>query len=390
MRSRTLYLVLALTSLIGCGGGSSMTNEQPPGSAPIITSSNSILVDTLSDWSVRLEANDQDGDPLNWQLADEGDASAFTLTASGTLTFTGATTEELLQPREEDRTFNVTVIVSDGTYETSQTLTITAPPPPPEASFHLEERLVTVGVADNTHERTYWLARSTDQISVPMPVVFFFHGAYGDYRLFLEEEKVQALIRLNEFLGVFLSSSGDTWALEGEATVSDIEFVRAVIRDLQAVPNADLFALFAVGFSNGGVMASEAAQVLANFAGIALINGHLREDQTREPLNSALSVVQISGTLDETIPFTGGTGFDGKPYVSALDSAEYWATQMDCDAATLSESAAFGDYAVNDRDYASCNNGHHVWLREIEEVGHVRRLNESASLPDFIWSRLAP
>ena len=137
-------------------------------------------------------------------------------------------------------------------------------------------------------------------------------------------------------------------------------------------------------------MASEAAQVLANFAGIALINGHLREDQTREPLNSALSVVQISGTLDETIPFTGGTGFDGKPYVSALDSAEYWATQMDCDAAILTESAVFGDYAVNDRDYAGCNEGHRVWLREIEAVGHVRRLNESASLPDFIWYRLAP
>ena len=81
-----------------------------------------------------------------------------------------------------------------------------------------------------------------------MPVVFFFHGAYGDYRLFLEEEKVQALIRQNEFLGVFLSSNGDTWALDGEATVSDIEFVRAVIQDLQAVPSADLFALFAVGF----------------------------------------------------------------------------------------------------------------------------------------------
>ena len=88
-----------------------MTNEQAPGSAPIITSSNSILVDTISGWSIRLEANDQDGDPFNWQLADEGDASAFTLTASGTLTFTAATTEQLLQPREEDRTFNVTVIV---------------------------------------------------------------------------------------------------------------------------------------------------------------------------------------------------------------------------------------------------------------------------------------
>ena len=356
-----------------------------PSSRPATRSSWTPLVSGLS-----LEANDQDGDPFNWQLADEGDASAFTLTASGTLTFTGATTEELLQPREEDRTFNVTVIVSDGTYETSQTLTITAPPPPLEATIQLEERLVTVGAADNTRERTYWLARSADQISVPMPVVFFFHGAYGDYRLFLEEEKVQTLIRQNEFLGVFLSSNGDTWALEGEATVSDIEFVRAVIQDLQAVPNADLFALFAVGFSNGGVMASEAAQVLANFAGIALINGHLREDQTREPLNSALTVLQISGTLDETIPFTGGTGFDGKPYVSALDSAEYWATQMDCDAAILTESAVFGDYAVNDRDYAGCNEGHRVWLREIEAVGHVRRLNESASLPDFIWYRLAP
>ncbi len=363
-----------------------MTNEQAPGSAPIITSSNSILVDTLGDWSIRLEASDQDGDLLNWQLADEGDASAFTLTASGTLAFTAATTEELLQPREEDRTFNVTVIVSDGTYETRLALTITAPPPL-EASIQLDERLVTVGAGDNSRERTYWLARSTDQSSAPLPVVFFFHGAYGDYRLFLEEEKVQALIRQNEFLGVFLSSNGDTWALDGEATVADLEFVRAVIQDLQAVPSADLFALFAVGFSNGGVMASEAAQVLANFAGIALINGHLREDQTREPLNSALTVVQISGMLDETIPFTGGTGFDGKPYVSALESAEYWATQMTCDETTLSEPAAFGDYEVNDRDYAGCNDDHRVWLREIEAVGHVRRLNESASLPDFIWSK---
>ena len=363
-----------------------MTNEQAPGSAPIITSSTSIIVNTLSDWSIRLEADDQDDDPLNWQLADDGDASAFTLTASGTLTFTAATTKELLQPREEDRTFNVTIIVSDGTYETRLALTITAPPPL-EASIQLNERLAIVGAGDNSRERTYWLARSTDQSSAPLPVVFFFHGAYGDYRLFLEEEKVRALIRQNKFLGVFLSSNGDTWALEGEDTVSDIEFARAVIQDLQAVPNADLFALFAVGFSNGGVMASEAAQALGNFTGIALINGHLREDQTLEPLNSALSVVQISGTLDETIPFTGGTGFDGKPYVSALESAEYWATQMDCDAAMLSETVAFGDYEVNDRDYAGCNDGHRVWMREIEAVGHVRRLNESASLPDFIWSK---
>ena len=39
---------------------------------------------------------------------------------------------------------------------------------------------------------------------------------------------------------------------DSEDTVSDIEFVRAVIQDLQAVPGADLFA-FCGGFSNGGV-----------------------------------------------------------------------------------------------------------------------------------------
>ena len=57
---------------------------------------------------------------------------------------------------------------------------------------------------------------------------------------------------------------------------------------------------------------------------------------------------------------------------------------------TILTECSFWSYAVKDRDYAGCNEGHRVWLREIEAVGHVRRLNESASLPDFIWYRLAP
>ena len=91
-----------------------------------------------------------------------------------------------------------------------------------------------------------------------LPVVFFFHGACGDYRLFLEDDEVKGLIAKSDFIGVFLSSNGDLWDLEGSDVESDVAFVQAVLSDLTKVDLADLFQVFAIGFSNGGVMASTA------------------------------------------------------------------------------------------------------------------------------------
>ena len=221
-----------------------------------------------------------------------------------------------------------------------------------------------------------------------LPVVFFFHGAYGDYRLFLEDDEAKGLIAKSDFIGVFLSSNGDLWQLEGSSVESDIAFFQAVLSDLREVDLADLFRVFAIGFSNGGVMATTVAQELSYFSGIATINGHLRETQLQRALSQSLTVIQITGALDTTIPADGGVGFDGERYASAEVSAEYWSTQLSCNEEKSSLDIPWGDYVVNDRVFFECQSDHRVVSRTIEDVGHVRRLEGDAQLITFIWSML--
>ena len=136
-------------------------------------------------------------------------------------------------------------------------------------------------------------------------------------------------------------------------------------------------------------MASTVAQELGFFSGIGTINGHLRETQLQRALSQPLTVIQITGALDTTIPADGGVGFDGEHYASAEVSAEYWATQLSCNEEKSSLDVRWGDYTVNDRVFSECQSDHRVVSRTIEDVGHVRRLDGDAQLITFIWSIMA-
>jgi len=136
-------------------------------------------------------------------------------------------------------------------------------------------------------------------------------------------------------------------------------------------------------------MATTVAQELGFFSGIATINGHLREAQLQRTLSQPLTVIQITGALDATIPADGGVGFDGVRYASAEVSAEYWANQLSCNDENSSLDVPWGDYLVNDRVFSECQSDQRVVSRTIEDVGHVRRLEGDAQLINFIWSIMA-
>ena len=384
---RLLSIVLMAVHLISCGAGSPESEVEAARTPPTVTSPTAIDVESISDWTFQLEAVDAEGDNLIWRLAGGADIAAFLLTSEGTLSFTDDAAETLNKINSA-QTLTVTVAVSDGTYETEVTLAITIMPPLLPGTVELEERFVTLTASGEERVRSYWLASSEPAGDGMLPVVFFFHGAYGDYRLFLEDDEVKGLIARGDFIGVFLSSNGDLWELEGSDVESDVAFVQAVLSDLLEVDPADLFQVFAIGFSNGGVMATTVAQHLGCFSGIATINGHLRETQLQRALSQPLTVIQITGALDTTIPADGGVGFDGERYASAEVSAEYWATQLSCNEEESSLDVPWGDYTVNDRVFSECQSDHRVVSRTIEDVGHVRRLEGDAQLITFIWSML--
>jgi poly(3-hydroxybutyrate) depolymerase len=384
---RLLSIVLIAVHLISCGAGSPESDVEAARTPPTVTSQTAIDVESISDWTFQLEAVDAEGDNLSWRLAGGADIAAFLLTSEGTLSFTDDAAETL-NKINSSQTLTVIVAVSDGIYETEVTLAITITSSLLPGAVEIEERFVTLTASGEERVRSYWLASSEPAGDGMLPVVFFFHGAYGDYRLFLEDDEVKGLIAKSDFIGVFLSSNGDLWQLEGSSVESDIAFVQAVLSDLREVDLADLFRVFAIGFSNGGVMAITVAQELSYFSGIATINGHLRETQLQRALSRPLTVIQITGARDTTIPADGGVGFDGERYASAEVCAEYWSTQLSCNEEKSSLDIPWGDYVVNDRVFSECQSDHRVVSRTIEDVGYVRRLEGDAQLITFIWSML--
>ena len=374
--------------LSSCGAGSSESNGEATRTPPTVTSPTAIDVESVSNWTFQLEAVDAEGDNLSWRLAGGADIAGFSLTSEGILSLTDFAAETLNKINSA-QTLTIIVAVSDGVYETEVTLAITIMPGLSPGTVELEERFVTLAASGEERVRSYWLASTEPAGDGMLPIVFFFHGAYGDYRLFLEDDEVKGFIAKGDFIGVFLSSNGDLWELEGSDVQSDISFVQAVLSDLREVDLADLFQVFAIGFSNGGVMATTVAQELGFFSGIATINGHLREAQLQRTLSQPLTVIQITGALDATIPADGGVGFDGVRYASAEVSAEYWANQLSCNDENSSLDAPWGDYVVDDRVFFECQADHRVISRTIEDVGHVRRLEGDAQLINFIWSIMA-
>jgi len=385
---RLLVIASMAVHLSSCGAGSSESDVEATRTPPTVTSPTAIDVESVSNWTFQLEAVDAEGDNLSWRLAGGADIAAFSLTSEGILSLTDFAAETLNKINSA-QTLTIIVAVSDGVYETEVTLAITIRPGLSPGTVELEERFVTLAAGGEERVRSYWLASTEPAGDGMLPIVFFFHGAYGDYRLFLEDDEVKGFIAKGDFIGVFLSSNGDLWELEGSDVQSDISFVQAVLSDLREVDLADLFQVFAIGFSNGGVMATTVAQELGFFSGIATINGHLREAQLQRTLSQPLTVIQITGALDTTIPADGGVGFDGEQYASAEISAEYWANQLSCNDENSSLDVPWGDYVVDDRVFFECQADHRVISRTIEDVGHVRRLEGDAQLINFIWSIMA-
>ena len=96
---------------------------------PQITSETAFTVAEGSTAVTILTATDPENDPLTWSIpagmAGGADGGAFSLTATGGLTFTAAPDYEASTDDDEDNVYAVTVEVSDGTDSTSATLEVT-------------------------------------------------------------------------------------------------------------------------------------------------------------------------------------------------------------------------------------------------------------------------
>ena len=118
----------------------------------------------------------------------------------------------------------------------------------------------------------------------------------------------------------------------GNSGVDDSAYLRGLIDEIGGVYDVDPKRIYFVGHSNGGFMsyrmACDHADVVAAIVSLAGAMDDMAPDcAPTEPV----SVLQVHGTMDETILYDGGD-IVGNAYTSAADTVALWAGENGCDA----------------------------------------------------------
>ncbi len=108
--------------------------------------------------------------------------------------------------------------------------------------------------------------------------------------------------------------------------VDDVAYLTGLVDDIRAAYSVDPARIYVIGHSNGGYMAYRLACERADiFAAITSLAGAaaFQDPATCVP-SAGVSVLQIHGDADETVPYGGGN------FPGAVASVERWATYDDC------------------------------------------------------------
>jgi polyhydroxybutyrate depolymerase len=111
--------------------------------------------------------------------------------------------------------------------------------------------------------------------------------------------------------------------------VDDVGFINALLDTIITKYNVDQNRVYSTGMSNGGFMSYDLACKLGHrIAAIASVTGsmvesHLADCQPSHPM----PVMEIHGTVDATVPYTGGTAVN---FVPITDLVDFWVNFNNC------------------------------------------------------------
>ena len=155
--------------------------------------------------------------------------------------------------------------------------------------------------------------------------------------------------------------------------INDVSFVRHLVADIAAKMSIDHERVFAVGYSNGGMMAYDLACTAPDvFPAVRIMSGVMLGNTCASP--DATSIIHFHGIADDVIPLDGSGDFP-----SVLENIELWRDHNDIPAESLvttslesgdvtrdfyaggRENTAVALYVIN-REYGK--GGGHVWFSE--------------------------
>ena len=178
-------------------------------------------------------------------------------------------------------------------------------------------------------ERPVIIQTSTNINSdIDYPIVFALHGKGGKNTGWVNQLK--SFTDSGEFVGIYPQGHLDSWNLGTEPSkADDVAFINSIIKELENYNNLNMNKIYAIGTSNGSGMVNKLGIHTSHFKAIAPVVSQLMESMPIKDNTKTLSIFQINGAKDSTIPINGGTAF-GHNFLDALKSAELWAINFQC------------------------------------------------------------
>ncbi|MBX9640032.1 MAG: prolyl oligopeptidase family serine peptidase [Mycobacteriaceae bacterium] len=206
------------------------------------------------------------------------------------------------------------------------------------------------------------------------PLVLMLHGGFGSgtqaenaYHWDTEADQGRFLVAYPDGLGRAWNA-GSCCGNPSQNKLDDVGFISAALAAIERQAPVDPARVYVTGMSNGAMMALRLACETDLFAAIAPVAGTLVTDCSRA---RPTSVLQIHGTADASVPYTGGPGkslkangtprVDGPP-VPTVNAA--WRTIDHCGPPTSTTTG------VLTTETATCPDGRTVELISVADAGH--------------------
>ena len=175
--------------------------------------------------------------------------------------------------------------------------------------------------------RTYYLyAPAGTKADLELPLLLGFHGRTANAQFFRSQSLIDTYVPDLNFVAVFVNGSVDQWSSWNagncctpaiENHIDDVGLVSAIIRQTESIFKIDKTRIWAVGHSNGGMMAYRLGCDLSEKITAIGIVGGANVDATCSP-TKPVSIIHLHGNLDPTVPYSGGGKFETPDIASSI------------------------------------------------------------------------
>ena len=206
---------------------------------------------------------------------------------------------------------------------------------------------------------------NTIDLSKNYPIVFAFHGNGVTNNGWVQ--RLRNYTDNGDFIGIYPQGFLNSWNLGREASkADDVAFVNLIVEELYNYNNLDLDKIYAIGTSNGSGMVNKLGIETSHFKAIAPVVSQLMESSPLLSSTQPVSVYQVNGAADTTIPINGGAANMGHIFLDAAESARLWATHFNCNQSPEMETIGEDTLFI----YTNCDNSKEIRYLRVENGGH--------------------